>query len=86
MDNIDIYDDSDLDIPKDELEEFSVGAMLPVIPLTGHLPRMEFDAKNATDFINTSNEALSKLVNLNESSIDRSKVKEEDFGIPELKK
>ena len=86
MDNIDVYDDSDLDISKDELEEFSVGAMLPVIPLTGHLPRMEFDAKNATEFINTSNEALSKLVNLNESSLDRSKVKEEDFGIPELKK
>ena len=86
MENIDVYDDSDTEISPDELKEFSVGNMLPVIPLTGHLPRMEFNAKNATDFINTSNEALSKLVNLNESSLDRSKVKEEDFGIPELKK
>ena len=87
MKNISVFDDSSTQISDDELNEYSVGAMLPTIDLSGSCGKHEYDKVTVDDLIRRTNELANQSLNFTlEAKLDRSKVALSDYGIPELKK
>lgn len=87
MKDISVFDDSSTQISDNELNEYSVGAMLPTIDLSGSCGKHEYDKVTVDDLIRRTNELANQSLNFTlEAKLDRSKVALSDYGIPELKK